>query len=360
MIPSARHSRYTPVILAFLAATCFGASTPFAKLLLGNIDPIPLAALLYLGCGVGLALYRGFLHIFRRSAPTEAPLIRRDFPWLLGAILAGGVAAPIVLMISLRHTPAATATLLLNFEGVATTVIAALAFREHIGTRIWWAILIIAIACVVLTIDIYAAWGISLGAVGVLGACALWGVDNNVTRQIAEKDPHTIVMTKGLCAGSVSLVLALLLHKPLPGLVFSLQAMAVGSIGYGASIVLFILAMRHLGAARTSGYFASAPFVGMLLSFLLLRESITVQFILAVPLLMYGVILLARESHLHEHQHELEEHAHRHRHDDDHHAHEHAEGEEMSPDTDHAHPHLHSALQHAHPHAPDLHHRHAH
>lgn len=352
------NSRYTAVILALLAATCFGASTPFAKLLLGNIDPIPLAALLYLGCGIGLALYWGIERAFRRSAPAEAPLVRSDLPWLLGAILAGGVAAPIVLMLSLQHTPAATATLLLNFEGVATTLIAALAFREHIDARVWWAMLVITIACIVLTFDVQGTWGLSIGAVGVLGACALWGVDNNVTRQIAQKDPRTIVMIKGLCAGSVSLGLALLLHKPLPTLAFSLQAMALGSVGYGASIVLFILAMRSLGAARTSAYFASAPFVGMLLSFLLLRESITLQFLLAVPLLIAGVILLIRESHNHEHRHLIEEHDHRHRHDDSHHAHAH--GEAVPPEGEHAHPHTHSLLQHAHPHAPDIHHRHAH
>ncbi|MHB9132709.1 MAG: DMT family transporter [Armatimonadota bacterium] len=352
--------RYSPIIFALLAAACFGASTPFAKLLLGDIDPIPLASLLYLGCGFGLALIKGIQRIRRRSEQKEAPVTRRDLPWLLGAIFAGGVAAPIVLMISLQHTPAATATLLLNFEGVATTLIAGLVFREHIGPRVWWAILIITVACSVLSVDPHTAWGISLGAIGVLGACALWGVDNNVVRQIADKDPLTIAILKGFGAGGFSLVLALLLHKPLPTLTSSLWAMLLGGIGYGVSIVFFILALRSLGAARTSGYFASAPFIGMLLSFALLREGITWQFLLAVPLLIFGVVLLAQESHLHDHQHRPDEHEHRHRHDDEHHAHAHDEETEASPEEYHTHSHIHSALQHAHPHLPDMHHRHTH
>lgn len=360
MILSLRHSRYTPTILALLAATCFGASTPFAKLLLRNIDPILLAALLYLGSGAGLALYQSFLRVFRLSAPTEAALIPHNIPWLIGATLTGGIMAPILLMISLQHTPAATATLLLNFIGVATTVIAILVFREQIAIRIWWAILMITLACIVLTLNLHDAWGISPGAVGVLGACVLWGLDNNITRQIAEKDPHTIVMLKGLCAGSVSLIIALLLHKRLPGLVPSMQVMALGSIGYGASMVFFILAMRQLGAARTSGYFTTAPFMGVLFSFILLRDNITMQYFLAVPILIIGVIMLAQESHFHEHRYDPDQHEHRHRHDDDHHAHEHADGETISPDTDHTHLHLHSALQHVHQHTPDLHHRHHH
>ncbi len=351
----------SPLIYASLAALCFGASTPLAKWLLGrDIDPVPLAALLYLGSGLGLAIYKGLQRWGLLSRRIEAPITHHDLPWLVGAVLAGGVAAPIVLMVSLRQTPAATASLLLNFEGVATTLIAALVFREYIGARVWWAILIITAACMVLTVDLQAAWGISLGAVGILASCVLWGIDNNVTRQIAEKDPLTIVMVKGLGAGSVSMCLALLLHKPLPSLTSSLLTMALGVVGYGMSIVLFILAMRSLGAARTSGYFASAPFIGMLLAFALLDERLTLQFMFAVPLLIFGVILLAHESHQHEHHHLPEEHEHRHRHDDEHHAHTHAEGESVPPGVYHTHSHTHSALQHSHPHTPDLHHRHKH
>lgn len=351
--------RASPLLLALLAAVCFGASTPCAKLLLGSIDPIPLAALLYLGSGVILALYLGITRRCMPAARAEARLTRADLPWLLGAILVGGVAAPVVLLLSLRQTPAATASLLLNFEGVATTLIAAVVFREHIGARVWWAILLVTAACAVLSVETHGTWGISLGAFGVLATCICWGIDNNVTRQISDKDPLTIVMMKGLCAGSFSLGLALLLHRPFPGVLPGLWAALLGSVGYGLSIVLFIFALRSLGAARTSGLFASAPFVGALLSFFLLHEAPGWQFLLAAPLLLLGVLLLLREPHAHPHQHTPTAHEHRHRHDDAHHAH-HAPHEGVAPEACHTHPHAHAPLVHTHPHTPDFHHRHAH
>lgn len=294
---SLRTWRCTPILFVLLSAVCFGASTPFAKVLLADIDPIPLAALLYLGGGVVLACYKLALPLVITEQPRKDRLTRADVPWLLGMIVAGGVIAPILLMISLRHTPAATASLLLNFEGVATALIAATIFRERIGARVWWAIMLITAACAVLTADVHGAWALSLGAVGVLAACTCWGIDNNVMRQIADKDPLSIAMIKCLSAGGISLGVALLLHKPLPGIAPILWAALLGGIGYGLSIMLFLLALRDLGAARTSGFFASAPFVGAILSFLLLHESLGAQFLLALPLLIIGVILLARESY---------------------------------------------------------------
>lgn len=351
--------RIYPIVQALLAAVLFGASAPVAKLLLGKIEPVPLSAFLYLGSGISLAVFRGLQRMGGQSTRGEAPLSTADVPWLTGAVLAGGVAAPLVLMLSLRHVPAATASLLLNFEGVATTLLAAFVFREAIGRRVWWAIGWITAAGILLSWDPNSEWGISLGVVGVVAACALWGIDNNLTRHIAAKDPVAIVTCKGLVAGSFSLILALLIHSPFPGPGPALEAMLLGSLSYGASIILFILALRSLGAARASALFGSAPFVGTLLSFLLFRAAPDLSFSLAFPLMVVGAILLLSEGHEHDHIHTFMEHEHRHRHDDGHHAHDHTE-REFSPFSSHSHLHQHEFIVHSHPHTPDLHHRHQH
>lgn len=348
----------TSVVQAFAAAVLFGSSAPIAKLLLGQIEPIPLAAFLYLGSGLGLLLYRSIRRI-DKSSGIEARLSKDDFPWLIGAILAGGVAAPIVLLFGLRSTPAATASLLLNFEGVATTVIAALVFREAIGRQVWGAIVFITSASILLSLNPDGEWGISLGAAGVLGACILWGLDNNLTRNISAKDPLEIVTVKGIGAGSFSLLMALALHYPLPGVTAILGAMVLGFLSYGFSIVLFILAMRGLGAARTSAFFGTAPFVGGLLSIILFREFPGVLFIASLPVMVAGAVLLFIERHEHGHLHNSLEHEHRHRHEDEHHNHHH-EVEVALVNGFHSHVHTHEVIEHSHPHTPDLHHRHDH
>lgn len=248
-------SNIYPMIQAVLAALLFSASAPISKLLLGDIEPIPMAAFLYLGSGFGLLFYRFVQGLNNNSARVEAGINKNDIKWLIGATLAGGVLAPIVLMFGLKATPAATASLLLNFEGVSTTLIAALAFYEAIGRRVWAAVLCITAASVLLSWDINGQWGISIGALGILTACTLWGIDNNFTRNISAKDPLIIVTVKGICAGTFSLVLAFTLNNPFPNLRITLGAMLLGSFSYGLSIVLFILAMRSLGAARTSAFF---------------------------------------------------------------------------------------------------------
>src|SRR5665647_1601724 len=204
-----------PMIQAILAATLFGASAPLAKLLLGEIHPIPLAGFLYLGSGFGLLVLHGVVKL-AGSHSTEANLTRNDLPWLAGAILTGGIIAPIILMFSLRSTPAATASLLLNFEAAATGLIAILMFREAIGARIWTAISCITLATVLLSLNPAGGWGFSVGALGVLAACMLWGIDNNLTRNISAKDPMVIVTWKGLGAGSITLLMALALGIDFP------------------------------------------------------------------------------------------------------------------------------------------------
>lgn len=343
------------IIQALMAALLFGVSAPLAKYLLGEIEPIPLAAFLYLGSGVGLVGVKLFQRINRKQS-DEARLEKADLKWLFGAVLAGGVAAPILLMFSLRNTPAATASLLLNFEGVATSLIALWVFKESISRRAGWAIASIAIASILLTINPAAEWGFSMGAIGIITACILWGVDNNFTRNISAKDPVTIVMIKGLGAGSFSLITALFLEIPLPSWEVILKALALGSLSYGASIVLFIQAMRGLGAARTSTLFGTAPLAGVLLSVLIFRELPNWLFFVSLPLMVTGMLLLVNDQHEHPHVHQTIVHEHAHTHDDGHHQHEHP----IITPRKHSHLHTHERTSHSHPHMPDLHHRHDH
>lgn len=344
-----------PMIQAVLAAALFGASAPVAKLFLSEVEPIPMASLLYLGTGAGLLLLRGIFRLGTGYSNAEAKISKSDYKWLLWAILAGGVAAPIVLMFSLRGTPAATASLLLNFEVASTTLIAALFFREAIGKRIWLAVAAITIACVLLSWNASGEWGISTAALGVLGACVLWGMDNNFTRNISAKDPLAIATIKGIGAGSFSLVLALLLHDSFPDFKIMFGAMLLGFFSYGLSIVLFILAMRNLGATRAGAFFGIAPFAGVLLSFLLFREVPDILFFVSLLIMVTGAALLLGEKHSHMHFH-LMEHEHRHSHNDRHHMHRHAEGET----SEHSHLHKHEISEGSHPHTPDIHHRHEH
>ena len=339
---------------ALLAALLFGASAPLAKLLLGQVEPIPLAAFLYLGAGFGLLGIRIFQRIHRRPSDREAQIGKPDVVWLAGAVLTGGVAAPIALLFSLQNTPAATASLLLNFEGVATTLIAALVFKESISRRAWQAILLITLASIFLSINSGAGWGFSLGTLGIIAACFLWGMDNNFTRNISAKDPLMIVTIKGLGAGIFSFGLALVLGNQLPALRIILEAMILGALSYGISIVLFIHAMRELGAARTSGLFSTAPLAGVVLSLLLFQEFPGWWFMIALPFMVVGTFLLLSEAHEHRHLHEKIIHEHAHVHTDGHHQHDHEGGFAKK----HSHVHQHDESAHTHQHMPDLHHRH--
>ena len=347
-----------PMLQALLAALLFGASAPIAKVLLGDVEPIPLAGLLYLGSGISLLAVKAYQRLIQKSRETEAGITSPDIKWLAGAILTGGIAAPIILLFSLRETPGATASLLLNFEGVATMLIAALIFKEGIGRRAGWAILLITLASVVLSTNPNREWGFSIGALGILTACLLWGLDNNLTCNISAKDPLIIVAVKGLAAGSFSLLLGAALGDHFPSFDIVLKAMLLGSLSYGASIVLFVHAMRGLGAARTSALFGTAPLAGMLLSFIILRENFNLMLLIAIPLMSIGAFLLINEEHQHHHIHDEVFHEHSHQHDDSHHTHEHVE--DILFAQSHSHFHKHPNVEHGHHHTPDLHHRHLH
>jgi drug/metabolite transporter (DMT)-like permease len=345
------------MLYGILAAVLFGINAPLSKLLLEGVDPIVLAGLLYLGAGGALGLLLVVTSV-GQAREREARLERRDIPWLLGAILTGGVAGPILLFIGLRQTPAATASLLLNFEVVATGLVAFTFFREPIGREVWIGIAAVTVGGALLSVDPTAGWGISLGAVLILGACLAWGFDNNLTGRISLKDPKRIVTIKGLAAGGCSFALALVLGRPLPMLSHALLAVALGSVSYGASIALFVHSLRRVGAARTSAVFGTAPFVGVALSLLIFREAPEVSFYFALPLMILAVVVLGREKHAHYHEHEELRHTHRHNHADEHHLHDHPDIRDAR--LHHVHEHTHTRLSHNHPHRPDPHHRHSH
>jgi len=353
-----KNGHFYPTLQAVLAALLFGASAPLAKLLLGKIEPVLLAALLYIGSGFGLLVIQFCRKVGNPAVETEARLKRADIPWLAGAILTGGIAAPIVLLFGLRQTPASTASILLNFEGVATTLIALLFFKETIGRRAWVAISLITLASIFLTLNLHGGWGFSPGALGILAACILWGMDNNFTRNISAKDPIVIVTIKGLGAGALSLAMALILGNPIPRWGVAVGALVLGSLSYGLSIALFVWAMRGLGAARTSAWFGTSPLVGVVLSFAFFREMPGTLFLIALPAMIIGAIFLLSENHTHQHVHEPMLHEHRHSHKDAHHVHPHPESGQVV--WAHSHVHVHEGLEHDHHHLPDIHHRHTH
>ena len=340
----------TGILYALLSAALFGASAPFAKLLLGDVSPWMLAGLLYLGSGGGLALVR----VFRRSSETR--LQKSDLPWFGGAVLAGGIVGPVLLMFGLSLSSAAEASLLLNLESVLTLLIAWIVFKENVDRRLLVGAAAIVAGALVLSWPEKAAVAFDWGPLLIAGACLAWAIDNNLTRKVSASDPMQIAMLKGLIAGAVNVALALSLSAAWPGAAAIAAAGLIGFLGYGISLTLFVLALRLLGTARTGAYYALSPFIGAAMAILLLGESMTLAFVAGGVLMAIGLWLHLTEQHVHEHEHEPMEHDHLHVHDAHH---QHAHDEDYGPEP-HAHRHKHSRLVHAHAHYPDLHHRHSH
>ena len=344
------------IACALAAAALFGASTPLAKRLVGDIDPLILAGLLYLGSGVGLGVLLCVRRLTTRRPFELALPAGTEWIWLGGAIVAGGIFAPVLLMYGLTMTSAASASLLLNLEAVLTALVAWFVFRENFDRRI-----AVGMACIVAG-GILLSWspevrGPDRGALLVSAACAAWAIDNNLTRRVAAADAVVLAGLKGLIAGGTTLAYALAVGHELPPLALVPGVALVGFLGYGVSLVLFVLALRHLGTARTGAYFSVAPFFGAALALLLEHDAVNVQLAGAAALMGLGVWLHISERHEHKHAHEAREHAHSHRHDD-HHRHAHAES--WDGHEPHAHAHVHEAVVHKHPHYPDMHHRHPH
>ena len=342
------------VLYALGAAALFGASTPFAKLLSGDIPPVLLAGLLYLGSGIGLALAR----LVRDGSFKPSGLTKNDWPWLLGAIFFGGVLGPVSLMFGLTSTGGATASLLLNLEAVLTAVMAWAVFKENADRRIVWGMVAIVAGGVALGWQSdSSAQGTFIGPVLIALACLCWAIDNNLTRKVSASDALFIASLKGLLAGTVNTALAITMGAALPHFATLAATMAVGLLGYGTSLVLFVLALRGLGTARTGAYFSTAPFLGAVVAVSVFSETTSVAFWIAAALMGLGVWLHLTEHHAHEHLHDVQEHEHEHVHDAHH---QHAHGFDGFETAQHSHRHTHFPIQHSHPHYPDIHHRHVH
>lgn len=335
------------------SALLFGATVPFAKLLLGSLEPVLLAGLLYLGSGLGLAVTR---LVRDRGRPIAFP---RDgsWRWLAAAVLSGGILAPVAMMAGLALTPGGTASLLLTLEGVATALIAWFVFRENFDRRLVFGMIAITAGAAVLVWPADLAWRGLAGPALIAAACVGWGIDNNFTRKVSLADPIVVAMVKGLVAGAVNTGLALALGATWPAAATLAWVAVLGFVGYGVSLALFVLALRHAGAARTGAYYGTAPFLGAAIAIPLLGEPLAWPLAVAALLMAVGVWLHLTEVHEHEHEHEATTHTHRHRHDA-HHRHDHAPGD--PPGEPHVHAHRHVTLRHRHAHMPDAHHRHAH
>jgi len=284
-----------------VAAACgsaflFGLSTPLSKVLLDTTGPWMLAALLYLGAGLGLALYRRVTRAPRVSLP------RSDRRWFAGAVLAGGVVAPVLLMLGISQMPATGASLLLNSEAVFTVLLAWLLFSEHVGPRLVLGMAAIVAGAVLVTVPGSADLGAGWAPWAVLAACLCWATDNNLTRHVSDTDPTWIAMTKGLVAGTTNLVLALLLGAQLPVPSTIALGLLLGFGAFGVSLTLFVVALRRLGAARTGAYFSVAPFVGAVVA-VALGEPLTGALVAAGALMGFGVWLHVSEHHEHPHTH---------------------------------------------------------
>lgn len=379
-------NNFKGILLAAAAAALFGMSTPLAKLLEKEIAPVMLASLFYLGFGIGFALLSA-LAASRKKQGKVLLLSRADLPSLMVVVTAGGIFAPVCLMLGLSYSSATTASLLLNLEAVLTALIAWIYFRENCDSKIILGMIAITAGGIMLSFNQFDFNQLSFdqtsvnsalnlapsittplasmsGPILIALACLGWAIDNNFTRKIAAADAKQIAMIKGLVAGLVNLAFALALGQKLPNVGAITAALLLGFVGYGLSLVFYVMALRDLGNARTSAYFATAPFLGALLSLVIFREPVTATLTLAALLMGIGVYLHISERHEHTHIHEETEHEHEHLHDL-HHNHEHASGDEPThrkngSEIPHTHKHRHEGLKHSHTHYPDLHHRHRH
>ena len=350
-------TRWKGMIFALSAAALFGVSTPLTKSLLPQVTPMLMAGLLYVGSGVGLVGYSLARSRTKSPGKQEATLARKDLPWLAGAIAAGGVVGPVLLMWGLAATPASSASLLLNLEGVFTALLAWFVFKENFDLRIALGMALIAAGGICLSWMGRPGASVPWRSLAIAGACLAWAIDNNLTRKVSAGDPVQIAMFKGLVAGTVNTALAFALGAKLPTASTLLITGVIGFLGYGVSLTLFVLALRHVGTARTGAYFSVAPFVGAAISILFLGDRLTIGFVVAAVLMGLGIWLHLTERHEHVHQHEPMEHEHLHSHDE-HHQHTHDPND--PPGEPHTHRHRHEELVHAHPHYPDIHHRHSH
>jgi drug/metabolite transporter (DMT)-like permease len=351
------------IICGLLAAALIGLMAPVSKLILGFVEPITASYLFLLGSATGILIYWMICAITgRKRDRVEARLEKHDLPWVAGAILFDGILAPLTLLFSLRSISATNASMLLNFEAVGTAIFAAIMFREAIGPRIWGSILLVTGSCVILSWNGEGGPGFSLPALGILLTCVFYGLQNNLSRKISDKDPVQTAFLKGLVPGVLLFLAARIAGEAIPDAGIAATAMLFGFVGFGGLVtILFLFALRGIGAARSGSLLSLSPFFGVGASFLILHEVPGQLFLMALPLMIGGTYLLVTERHSHHHGHVPLVHDHRHRHDDLHHDHDHPPGMILhSPSGEHSHLHAHEAVSHQHPHTPDLHHGHDH
>lgn len=346
--------KYLAISMAILAALLYGFSAPFSKMLLQEVPAALMAALLYLGAGLGMMCINLIIALSHKGT-LEAKLTKKETPFIIAMIFLD-IAAPILLMLGLKMTTASNASLLNNFEIVATSFIALMIFKETIGKRMWLAIALISLSSFVLSLSDLSGFSFSLGSILVLLACIAWGFENNCTRMLSLKDPLQIVVIKGMGSGIGALIIAFASKSVYAPLTYVAMALLLGFLAYGLSIYLYIRAQRDLGAARTSAFYAAAPFIGVLLSWLVIKEPITAQFLVALLIMIWGTYFAVTEDHAHAHAHEAICHNHIHNHQDGHHTHTH----DYEISGAHSHEHVHEPTVHVHPHLQDLHHRHTH
>ena len=347
-------TNYISIGQAILAAALFGMSAPFSKLLLTEIPPLMLSALLYLGAGIGMLVIYSIKRISKAKL-VEASLTKQELPFVLLMIVLD-IAAPISLLVGLTMTTSSSASLLNNFDIVATSIIALVVFKEAMSKRIWLSISLITLSSIILSIDDFSSISLSMGSVFVLLACVFWGFENNCTRKLSIKDPLQIVIIKGIGAGFGAFMIAAFAHQLLWKPLYISMALLLGLFAYGLSIFFYVTAQRSLGAARTSAYYAVAPFIGVGISFVVLSEAITISFLIASAFMILGTYFAIFEKHVHKHLHTSTEHDHRHNHSDEHHNHSH----NLITNEEHTHIHTHEKIVHAHQHTPDTHHAHEH
>lgn len=291
-----RDKKSQAIGFAVLAAALYAINAPVSKLLLSKVSATMMAAFLYLGAGIGLSL----LQIIQKGTHKEVkekPLTRRELPYTIGMIVLD-IAAPLFLMAGLTMTTAANASLLNNFEIVATSVIALAVFHEAISKRLWIAIGLVTVASLILSFEDISSLSFSMGSVFVLLACVCWGFENNCTRMLSEKSPIEIVIIKGFCSGMGSFVIALIMREPIPKLIYILGALLLGFVAYGLSIFFYIYAQRYLGAAKTSAYYAISPFIGVAVSFVIFRQTPTIWFLIALVIMMIGTYFASTDGEI--------------------------------------------------------------
>lgn len=344
-------------IFAVLAAAFYAVNIPLSKLLLAKTGPTMLAAFLYLGAGIGMTIYLALGKVTGKAAEKE-PLSRKDLPYVI-AMVALDIAAPILLMLGVERTTSANASLLNNFEIVATSLIALVIFKEYISKKLWTAIFLVTAASIILSLDGSGeAFTFNSGSLLILGACTCWGFENNCTKMISGKSSEEIVAIKGCFSGLGSLIIALVIGESLPGLMTVAEILILGFVSYGLSINFYIMAQKDLGAAKTSAYYSIVPFLGVLFSMILVGERPSMQFYAALLVMIAGTVFIVKDTvelqhthththvHCHEHSHGNLVHTHPHEHT---HSHLHTHGADHeshthSHDFNDSHNHIHPAL----------------